>query len=99
MYEAPSVCVGVSVSGAIIPVSRKAIPSSLLCAVAKVCLLCIGNITRAYIFWEVLLEMMRRGGLLCAAGLLSAAGITDAFYLPGKAPNSYTDGEKVCLAC
>lgn len=45
------------------------------------------------------MTMMRWGGLLCAAGLLSAAGITDAFYLPGKAPNSYTDGEKVCLVC
>lgn len=40
--------------------------------------------------------MARWGGLLYAVGLLSAAGITDAFYLPGKAPNSYADGEKVC---
>lgn len=38
------------------------------------------------------------GSLLCAVGLLlSGAGKTDAFYLPGKAPNSYTDGEKVEL--
>ena len=40
--------------------------------------------------------MARWETLLCAAGLLlSGAGKTDAFYLPGKAPNSFGEGEKV----
>lgn len=43
--------------------------------------------------------MARLGRLLAGAGLLlSGAGKTDAFYLPGKAPASYADGEKVSLA-
>ncbi|CAM9124637.1 unnamed protein product [Ectocarpus sp. 4 AP-2014] len=42
--------------------------------------------------------MAHRWGLACAAGLLLAAlGKTDAFYLPGKAPNSFSNGEKVEL--
>lgn len=41
--------------------------------------------------------MARWETLLCAVGLLLAgAGKTDAFYLPGKAPNSFNEGEKVC---
>lgn len=40
--------------------------------------------------------MARWETLLYAVGLLlSGAGKTDAFYLPGKAPNSYSEGEKV----
>lgn len=40
--------------------------------------------------------MVRRGVLLGAAGLLLAGlGKSDAFYLPGKAPNSYSEGDKV----
>eukprot|EP00903_Cladosiphon_okamuranus_P019925 g18312.t1 len=42
--------------------------------------------------------MARWETLLYAVGLLlSGAGKTDAFYLPGKAPNSYGEGDKVEL--
>lgn len=40
--------------------------------------------------------MARWGTLLYAVGVfLSGAGKTDAFYLPGKAPSSYSEAEKV----
>lgn len=45
---------------------------------------------------EPLLAMVRLERLLYAAGLTAlGAGKTDAFYLPGGAPNSFGKGEKV----
>lgn len=43
--------------------------------------------------------MVRREHLLYAVGLIAlGAGRTDAFYLPGGAPNSFGKGDKVSHA-